>query len=92
MGRNEDGDVIGDIYIPIIEMPSGQRFEHCEVMHDSQVADEFVAELEYLNSQGEDVLSLQEDEWSETDPAYGSAHHQKIGDSHLMDPEELEGI
>jgi hypothetical protein len=35
---------------------------------------------------------LQEDEWSETDPAYGSAHHQKIGDSHLMDPEELEGI
>lgn len=88
--HNEDGDVIGDIYIPIIEMPSGQRFAHCEAIPVQEDADKFITLLEKLNAEGENVLVSHEAEWSETDPAYGSKQHQKIGDRHLMDAEELE--
>jgi len=87
--RNEDGDVIGDVFQPIIELPSGQRFAHQECFGDVSKADSFVTTCEEMNSAGENVLMTLEDEWHETDPRYGSAHHQNIGDAHLMDSEEL---
>lgn len=90
LGRDEDGETVGNVFIPIVETPTGQRFEHCECIYDELVADAFVSELEGLHLEGVNVLETKENEWSETDPAYGSSHHQQVGDFHLMDAKELE--
>lgn len=86
--QNEDGPVIGYVYKVMAQLDSGKRSVY-HVIFGEKEAEAFVAKCKALHEEGVDVLTEQADDWIETAPCYGSAHHQAVGDVFLLDKEEL---
>lgn len=89
-GHNEDGPVFEDFAYVVVEAEDGRRWAHDTSFDTSEEAkaEKLCGQVQVaINDNG--VAALNMDHWVEVDPRYGSEAHQRIGDYHLMDEEEL---